>query len=816
MAVAKSGNQPKLVKQESFSNSAGDDKIRFRCSIRNIEASNLVNPIGNAAKKKKPPTALIRFKWSDVPFQTPAVKKCANPSFSSIFEWAWTCDNPERLQHQTLSIDYGVIKQGKSRLVGAANIDLLALCTGPVNWDVILTDVMDLHKILGNVRFECHVEQFVKPTLRMEFFVFPQNGQEVHQDLYPSTTQIMQGAKIEDLPSLASPSLAELQSPVFNVVSPFQASVKGIAKASLYAVLRSKNDNVTRAGPPCGAAFKLPLIDVLTVENGKSIDFVEDLCVDGRVIGSVQGKCSWTGMPKFVQLEDGIFVLGEKKGLVKGTMVPGATWPSFGGENMTNVTVREFKKVEMRQVTQVTQIIQPTQSGNLPLPPGWDQCVDDKGRVYYVDHANKQTQWTHPAIAQQLVVKTIAEDKRQRKTLRDQGKKPSQFFGSFNTNFEKTTMSQGVTDLSNPNVDQRALIGSDAIVVQDGSPQANFQNQTFVPQQQPPQQIMQQTYVPQNPNPPQQVFVQPSPAAPASAPNQVPQIGYQPPQNNFGQTTFSGGAPPQDPNQIYPGSNFNPNHSPGNYPPQQNNFGQNTFTGSQPGYPPNSGGSPNNFTGSTPGYPPNTGGGAPLNNFTGSSPGYPPNTAPSYTSGVPAGYPPNSGVGSTPGTPFGQPNPGNPAPNPFGNPNPGGFGGNTYTPPPASAAPVGNPFLTQQATNVPTAPNPFHNPPPHNNNFPVVGSTTFGGSNTQNNFGSSTYSANQNNFGSTTFGGAPSNQPPQQGYPANAPSGFPPGYQPQQNQFPPQNNQYGQQRRESNVPQSHNPYSTTMLDRFAS
>jgi hypothetical protein len=66
-------------------------------------------------------------------------------------------------------------------------------------------------------------------------------------------------------------------------------------------------------------------------------------------------------------------------------------------------------------------------------------------------------------------------------------------------------MSQGVTDLSNPNVDQRALIGSDAIVVQDGSPQANFQNQTFVPQQQPPQQIMQQTYVPQNPNPPQQV-----------------------------------------------------------------------------------------------------------------------------------------------------------------------------------------------------------------------------------------------------------------------------------------------------------------------
>eukprot|EP01111_Echinosteliopsis_oligospora_P010826 TRINITY_DN3429_c0_g1_i1.p1 TRINITY_DN3429_c0_g1~~TRINITY_DN3429_c0_g1_i1.p1 ORF type:complete len:695 (-),score=155.30 TRINITY_DN3429_c0_g1_i1:7-2091(-) len=30
------------------------------------------------------------------------------------------------------------------------------------------------------------------------------------------------------------------------------------------------------------------------------------------------------------------------------------------------------------------------------LPPNWEQKVDPKGRIYYVDHQNKKTQWTHP------------------------------------------------------------------------------------------------------------------------------------------------------------------------------------------------------------------------------------------------------------------------------------------------------------------------------------------------------------------------------------------------------------------------------------
>ncbi|CAH8554166.1 unnamed protein product [Schistosoma turkestanicum] len=32
-----------------------------------------------------------------------------------------------------------------------------------------------------------------------------------------------------------------------------------------------------------------------------------------------------------------------------------------------------------------------------PLPPGWDERVDQNGRTYYVDHVNKRTQWDRPS-----------------------------------------------------------------------------------------------------------------------------------------------------------------------------------------------------------------------------------------------------------------------------------------------------------------------------------------------------------------------------------------------------------------------------------
>lgn len=33
---------------------------------------------------------------------------------------------------------------------------------------------------------------------------------------------------------------------------------------------------------------------------------------------------------------------------------------------------------------------------NPPLPPGWDYSYSDKGRMFFIDHANKTTSWMDP------------------------------------------------------------------------------------------------------------------------------------------------------------------------------------------------------------------------------------------------------------------------------------------------------------------------------------------------------------------------------------------------------------------------------------
>lgn len=34
--------------------------------------------------------------------------------------------------------------------------------------------------------------------------------------------------------------------------------------------------------------------------------------------------------------------------------------------------------------------------GELPLPDGWEIDFDEEGKLYYVDHVNKETSWVDP------------------------------------------------------------------------------------------------------------------------------------------------------------------------------------------------------------------------------------------------------------------------------------------------------------------------------------------------------------------------------------------------------------------------------------
>ncbi|KAA0193841.1 E3 ubiquitin-protein ligase [Fasciolopsis buskii] len=53
--------------------------------------------------------------------------------------------------------------------------------------------------------------------------------------------------------------------------------------------------------------------------------------------------------------------------------------------------------------TETNGVVQPLDDSSVelvaePLPPGWDERVDQNGRVYYVDHVNKRTQWDRPSL----------------------------------------------------------------------------------------------------------------------------------------------------------------------------------------------------------------------------------------------------------------------------------------------------------------------------------------------------------------------------------------------------------------------------------
>lgn len=46
--------------------------------------------------------------------------------------------------------------------------------------------------------------------------------------------------------------------------------------------------------------------------------------------------------------------------------------------------------------TRVNEVGVRPKPNEAPLPPGWDFSYSDKGRMFFIDHVNKQTSWIDP------------------------------------------------------------------------------------------------------------------------------------------------------------------------------------------------------------------------------------------------------------------------------------------------------------------------------------------------------------------------------------------------------------------------------------
>merc|ERR1711936_800366 len=67
-------------------------------------------------------------------------------------------------------------------------------------------------------------------------------------------------------------------------------------------------------------------------------------------------------------------------------------------------------------------------SGGLELPPGWAISRDANGRVYYLNHLTKKTQWEHPG-------KLVAEQQQQQRRQQQQQQQQQQYETILNTTY---------------------------------------------------------------------------------------------------------------------------------------------------------------------------------------------------------------------------------------------------------------------------------------------------------------------------------------------------------------------------------------------
>ncbi|XP_050400244.1 E3 ubiquitin-protein ligase NEDD4 isoform X2 [Patella vulgata] len=92
--------------------------------------------------------------------------------------------------------------------------------------------------------------------------------------------------------------------------------------------------------------------------------------------------------------------------------LPSPDQSTGGDEEASGQTSNEpgWEMVDIDNALNETGASGPTQSltrtsserGEQPLPPGWEQREDAQGRIYYVNHTNRQTQWERPRVDSRL------------------------------------------------------------------------------------------------------------------------------------------------------------------------------------------------------------------------------------------------------------------------------------------------------------------------------------------------------------------------------------------------------------------------------
>eukprot|EP01127_Copromyxa_protea_P003752 TRINITY_DN1353_c0_g1_i1.p1 TRINITY_DN1353_c0_g1~~TRINITY_DN1353_c0_g1_i1.p1 ORF type:complete len:680 (-),score=130.17 TRINITY_DN1353_c0_g1_i1:52-2061(-) len=438
------------------------DAVMFRCGLLNIHGSDISLPTSVQATEIN---AVFRFVLDGRVHKTPVVRKLGDTRFSGAFEFLWQC-SASQLASKELKIDFALCRGKAIDVVGQASIDALALATGPVKWQLELFSREK--ESLGFINFDFHMEQFISPTLHLEFTLVPDDGTPVSPHLFPETVQlpVLSLTKIKNLPKERWRSL-DSNTDKFVVDTKFEASLKGLAKGGLLVIMKPKVRKASR-DPLSGSYFRIPLGEIVPVEAQKVITHRATLANQGKIIGHALASCSWSTTCTYVQMVDGYY--NSRAGIVGATAVPGAHDPVIKGETQQCQTA-SLTVAQVIEVGPVANIIPEVESGsdddfNMTLPAGWEEERDPEGKIIYRNFISGHTQYNHPMKPSQESQPQV-EEKSQCPKRPMISSKPSQMFSGFSNQVDEIQIKEAKKHNVDPKVretidDDWAVAGSDA------------------------------------------------------------------------------------------------------------------------------------------------------------------------------------------------------------------------------------------------------------------------------------------------------------------------------------------------------------------
>eukprot|EP01091_Cochliopodium_minus_P016455 TRINITY_DN616_c0_g1_i1.p1 TRINITY_DN616_c0_g1~~TRINITY_DN616_c0_g1_i1.p1 ORF type:complete len:457 (-),score=134.40 TRINITY_DN616_c0_g1_i1:72-1442(-) len=342
---------------------------------------------------------------------TPVITKTVNPVWKDFsLEFDYRTKHAEYLDLKLLKIecyDKNVIK--KEVLIGRVSVDLLTLATGPIRHKLTLRNGS---KPAGVISFDVVMENYSDVFINLTDIKV--TNLTVVSEKGINTPQLKVNWK-DSKKEFFSTVIQSTNNPCWEhfeeIVLP-ESSVRKLVNEHLEFRVLHKSSNKTLIG---GQNLNLKQFVENYYKGIREHDFKLVLSdIKGREAGTIEGRIILKNLPKFAQMKSGTNC---DSGIVDGipflsTLPVPKGWISTESNNTNqtpNLLERDPKEIEkMKKQNVDSPIVLRAEESNPPkpkqtldvLPQGWECRMDQKGRLYYVDHINKRTCWEHPNINQ--------------------------------------------------------------------------------------------------------------------------------------------------------------------------------------------------------------------------------------------------------------------------------------------------------------------------------------------------------------------------------------------------------------------------------